>query len=186
VSATVPVLPKEIALHGFTLRAIGPEHLVPYAAAIAASDAHLRPFTPWVVDGRIPGQSLHDRLVMHAARFDAGEEWVYGLFGPRGDVWGGCGIYTRVGPGAVELGYWLAAGQVGRGLATHATAALTALSFRVLPVNQVQIRCDPRNAASARVPARLGYELLPPDAAHGEGVQVWSLTRDRVEAGVGR
>lgn len=55
---------------------------------------------------------------------------VYGLFGPDGsEVLGGCGLYPRVGPRAVELGFWLAAAHTGRGLATQAAAALTRLAF---------------------------------------------------------
>src|SRR5438552_15751337 len=115
--------PPCLDLADFTLRAWSTADAAALRAALEASDAHLRAFTPWVVDGRIPGLSLEDRLARHAAEFAAGVEWVYGLFSSdRREVLGGCGLYPRVGPQAVEVGYWLAVGHTGRGLATRAAA----------------------------------------------------------------
>ena len=80
-------------------------------AALAASDGHLRAWTPWVVDGRVPGATLEERLAKHADDFATGVAWVYGMFSPDGshgsEVVGGCGLYPRVGPRAVEVGYWV-------------------------------------------------------------------------------
>jgi RimJ/RimL family protein N-acetyltransferase len=131
-----------------------------------------------VVDGRVPGLSLEERLARHAAAFASGEEWVYGLFDRNdAEVLGGCGLYPRVGPGAVEIGYWLAAGHTGRGLATVAAGALTRIAFDTLGVERVEIRCDPRNVASARVPHRLGY-TTDESALSPEGLMVWRVTRE--------
>ena len=114
----------------FTLRAWSVDDAPRLQKTLEASDAHLRQFTPWVVDGRVPGQSLEDRLRQHAADFAGGAEWVYGMFRPADDeVLGGCGLYPRVGPRAIELGYWLAAAHTGRGLATRAAAVLTRFAF---------------------------------------------------------
>ena len=105
---------------------------------------------------------------------------MYGLFTSTGGaVIGGCGLHPRVGPRAVELGYWLAAGCTGRGLASRAAAALTRVAFMNASIDHVEIRCDPRNVASARVPERLGYRIVdsPADAAD---LQVWRLDRGGV------
>jgi len=72
--------PPRLDLPDFTLRAWSPADAAALRAALEVSDAHLRAFTPWVVDGRVPGLSLEDRLARHAAEFAAGVEWVYGLF----------------------------------------------------------------------------------------------------------
>lgn len=152
--------PRLIELVDFTLRPWTPDDAPSLARTLSASDAHLRAFTPWVVDGRVPGVSLEDRLAKHAADFAAGTEWVYGMFGPDGrEVLGGCGLYPRVGPGAVEIGYWLAVTHTGRGLATRAADALTRVAFDVLRVERIEIRCDRYNGASVRIPERLGYRL---------------------------
>ena len=122
--------------------------------------------------------SLEARLAEHQAKFTAGVEWVYGLFSPDElAVLGGCGLYPRVGPRAVELGYWLAAEHTGRGLATQAAAALTRVAFTGATVDQVEIRCEVENAASAAVPRRLGYrmmEIVMDGTAH---LQIWRLSR---------
>lgn len=158
--------PTLIELADFTLRPWTPDDAPALARTLSASDAHLRAFTPWVVDGRVAGVSLADRLAKHAADFASGAEWVYGMFSPDGrDVLGGCGLYPRVGPGAVEIGYWLAVNHTGRGLATRAAEALTQVAFDVLRVDRIEIRCDRRNSASVRIPERLGYRLVDaPDA----------------------
>jgi len=172
--------PPRLELRGFILRAWSTRDAPALAIALTASDAHLRQWTPWVVDGRVPGVSLEQRLAQHAADFAAGAEWVYGLFSSdETEVLGGCGLYPRVGPRAVELGYWLAAAHIGRGLATRAAAALTEVAFTSPTIDRVEIRCDPLNAASARVPRRLGYDLTGLAAAEdGVELQVWHLSRE--------
>jgi RimJ/RimL family protein N-acetyltransferase len=146
-------------------------------AALEASESHLRAWTPWVVDGRVPGLSLEARLARHASAFAGGEEWVYGIFSPdEREVLGGCGLYPRVGPNAVEIGYWLGAAHTGRGLATAAARALTHIAFDAPVVERVEIRCDPRNVASARVPGRLGY-TVDESVKTAEGLMVWRITR---------
>jgi RimJ/RimL family protein N-acetyltransferase len=182
-------LPTRVDLSGFTMRAWSPADAAALRAALEESDAHLRAWTPWVVDGRVPGLTLEERLARHAADFAAGREWVYGLFDPSGRVvLGGCGLHPRIGPRAVELGYWLSVAHTGRGLATQAAGALTQLAFASPEVDRVEIRCDPRNHASARVPARLGYELTADTTeatgAGGETVQlmIWRMTRAQFES----
>ena len=178
IPVLVPLaLPSRLDLGDVVLRAWAASDAPALRAALDASEAHLRAWTPWVVDGKVPGQSLEARLARHAADFTSGAEWVYGMFDSDGAaVVGGCGLYPRVGPGAVELGYWLAAGHTGRGLATRAAEELTRLAFADASIDRVEIRCDPRNTASARVPERLGYRLVesPPDAVD---LQVWRLAR---------
>jgi RimJ/RimL family protein N-acetyltransferase len=170
--------PASVALGAATLRAWSVADAPLMRAALEASESHLRAWTPWVVDGRVPGLSLEERLARHAAAFASGEEWVYGLFDPdEAEVLGGCGLYPRVGPGAVEIGYWLAAAHTGRGLATIAADALTRIAFDRLGVDRVEIRCDPRNVASARVPRRLGY-TTDESALSPEGLMVWRVTRE--------
>src|SRR4051812_37219982 len=92
--------PPRIETARFTLRAWSAEDAPLLRQTLDASDAPLRAWTPWVVEGRVPGQSLETRLTQHAEAFAAGTEWVYGMFSPDGaEVLGGCGLYPRVGPG---------------------------------------------------------------------------------------
>src|SRR4051812_18324309 len=94
--------PTEIDLDDVALRAWSPAHVALLRSALEASDAHLRAWTPWVVDGRVPGLSLSERLTRHAEDFAGGIEWVYGIFDrSASEVLGGCGLYPRVGPNAL-------------------------------------------------------------------------------------
>lgn len=49
------------------------------------------------------------------------------------------------------------ASRVGQGFARESTAALTSVAFRVCGVDRVEIRVDPSNAASLRIPRALGF-----------------------------
>ena len=70
---------------------------------------------------------------------------------------GGVGLYRRVGPEAVEVGYWVRASRIRQGLATEAAAALTRVAFERCGATRVELHIDPANVASLAIPARLGY-----------------------------
>lgn len=57
---------------------------------------------------------------------------------------------------AAELGYCYQRDAWGRGVATEAAEAILAFGFDVLHLHRVSARCDPENAASARVLQKVG------------------------------
>lgn len=178
--------PAHVALLDAALRPWAPADAPALARALRDSESHLRRWTPWVIDGRTPGLALEQRLALHQQAFADGTEWVYGIFAPAGaahdggaplpEVLGGCGLYPRVGAGAIELGYWLATSATGRGLATRATEALVRIAFASPAIERIEIRVEPDNAASARIPARLGFRV-DERATAAAGLQVWTLER---------
>jgi RimJ/RimL family protein N-acetyltransferase len=113
---------------------------------------------PWAHD---EPRSLDERIGLlrgFRGRFDLGEDFVYGIF-PHDErqAVGGSGLHTRAGEGALEIGYWIRASAVGRGYAREATAALARVAFRVCGVDRVEVRVDPANDASLRIPRALGF-----------------------------
>lgn len=56
-----------------------------------------------------------------------------------------------------QIGYTIARGFWGRGLATEAVSALTAYAFAAFALHRITASVDPRNAASARVLEKTGY-----------------------------
>ena len=76
-----------------------------------------------------------------------------------GSVLGGTGLHDRLGPEALEIGYWRRADAGGRGLITASSRALTATALGLPGIASVEIRCDQANTASAAVARRLGYRL---------------------------
>ena len=158
--------------------------------AIDANLAHLRPWMPWAHDEPSPPDVVEARVRRFAELFASGEDWIYALFSPDGRrVLGGSGLHPRIGPNGLEIGYWLDAAHTGRGLASEAAAVLTLVAFELPQVDLVEIRCDPRNIASAAIPRRLGYrlaEVLVADALTPAGeprdTMVWRISRSEVEA----
>ena len=126
--------------------------------AVDTSLEHLRPWMPWAAAEPKPLEDKAELLRQFRGRFDLGEDFVYGIFDrDQSEVIGGTGLHTRVGAGALEIGYWISASRIGQGYAGEATAALTRVAFRVCGVDRVEIRVDPANEASLRIPRRLGF-----------------------------
>jgi RimJ/RimL family protein N-acetyltransferase len=127
-------------------------------AAIDASLDHLRPWMPWALDEPTSLEEKVNLMRRFRGRFDLDQDYTYGIFSPdESRVLGGCGLHTRLGPNAYEIGYWIHADYVKRGLATETAAALTRVAFEVGVVDRVEIRISPANFASAAVPPKLGY-----------------------------
>jgi ribosomal-protein-serine acetyltransferase len=57
-----------------------------------------------------------------------------------------------------EVGYWLDAGQVGKGLATRAATAVVDHLFRAEGLHRVEMQCAVENRASRAVAERLGLQ----------------------------
>ena len=103
----------------------------------------------------------------------------YGVFVTDGRLVGALGLHRRVGPGALEIGYWVHVDHTRRGIAT--ASARRPHRCRVRPVRYPAdgdpLRC--RQLASAAVPAKLGYRLVgsedhEPEAPGEEGRRlVW-------------
>jgi RimJ/RimL family protein N-acetyltransferase len=69
------------------------------------------------------------------------------------------GLHRRIGPSAIEMGYWLCEDATGHGHATSAAGALTRQALALPGIDRVEIHCDEANGRSRRVPERLGYRV---------------------------
>jgi RimJ/RimL family protein N-acetyltransferase len=127
-------------------------------AAVDSSLDHLRPWMPWAYDEPQPLPEKIELLRGFRGRFDLGEDYIYGIFSKREtEVLGGSGLHTRVGPEGFEIGYWVSAAAAGNGIATETTAALTRAGIELAGADRVEIRVDPANEVSMKVPRKLGY-----------------------------
>ena len=205
--------PREILTRGpVTLRRwrAGDEDAV--YRAVAQSRDHLRPWMAWAADYSPAGaadfvrQSEQDWESGIAFNYaitlpgDAAAEMAAEVDGSRGlevdgsrglEVAGSCGLMARIGPGGLEIGYWVHGAHARRGLATAAAAALTAEAFTLPGIDRVEIVHDERNVVSGRIPRSLGFTEIgrrphSPDgtAARGDVADVadvadvvWRLTR---------
>jgi ribosomal-protein-serine acetyltransferase len=144
---------------------------------------HLSPWMAWAT----PEYSL-DSATGYVERCEAnwadGEAFQYAIFVQAEPV-GSAGLMARIGGGGLEIGYWVHPSWTGRGVATSAAAALTDAALALPAIDRVEIHHDVRNAASGRVPAKLGYSFIdevptdPAMIAPGDAgtMKVWRITR---------
>ena len=126
--------------------------------AIDASIEHLRPWMPWAAN---EPQTLEEKVALlrgFRGRFDADEDFVYAIFDrDETRVLGGTGLHTRIGEHAREIGYWIREDAEGNGYVTEAVAAITRVGFELEGLDRIEIRVEPGNVRSRRIPERLGY-----------------------------
>ncbi|GAA2244903.1 MULTISPECIES: GNAT family N-acetyltransferase [Kitasatospora] len=143
---------------------------------------HLLPWMPWAAE--------HDFAAVadYTARSEQwwldGEAYNFAIT-TDGELVGSCSLMRRIGPGALEIGYWIHQGWTGRGLVTMAAAALVREAFALPEVERLEIHTDSANTASIAVARRLGFTEISrrpspggPCAPARAGVDViWELRR---------
>jgi RimJ/RimL family protein N-acetyltransferase len=190
---TVVSPPYRIVTERLVLRCWEPHDAPLLKEAVDSSLEHLRPWMPWAEH---EPQTLDEKVELlrgFRGKFDLDQDFVYGIFAAdEAEVVGGTGLHRRVGGGAFEIGYWIRASRAGEGLATETAAALTRVAFEVSGVDRVEIRTDPANERSRRVPRKLGFveeatlrrrlPPCPPDARRRGDVTIFSLLEEEFRA----
>ncbi|HEX8149885.1 MAG TPA: GNAT family N-acetyltransferase [Pyrinomonadaceae bacterium] len=111
--------------------------------------AHEEPSTPGALGARLRG---------YAEDFAAGRRWRYAVWlGEAGPLAGGASLHPRVGPGGLELSYWVRSGLRRQGIAGAAAAALVRHAFLARRVGRVEVCVDEGNEASAALAVSLGF-----------------------------
>lgn len=164
------------------LRCYEPRDAPALKAAVDASLDHLAEM-PW---SRDEPQTLDEKIALlrrFRGLFDLGQDFVYGIFDrDDGTVLGGSGLHPRVGDRAREIGYWVHAAHIKRGLATEAAGAITRVGFEIENLARIEIHCAPRNTRSAAVARKLGYtheatlrERTVDTAGNPRDTMIWTL-----------
>jgi RimJ/RimL family protein N-acetyltransferase len=167
------VPPSEILVaNGVTLRRFRTGDARALHGAIRASLSHLRPWMPWATED-YDEDGVRGWLAESDTKWDAGQDFQYAIVLGSRQVVGSIGLMSRIGPGALEIGYWVDVRHTGKGVATRAAAAISAAGLAVPGIEHVEIRHDPANAASAAVPRRLGYTRVD-DTLDADGDEVWA------------
>ncbi len=122
---------------------------------VTSSIEHLALWMEWAADGYHP-QDAAKFITQSQANWRFGEAFNYAIIAADGAVVGSCGLMARIGPGGLEIGYWLHPDYVGRGIATLAAGMLTSEAFRI-GADYVEIVHDTANVRSAGIPKRLGF-----------------------------
>ena len=175
-------LPEELPSEHLVLRRWRDEDVEALAGAITESIEHLRPWLPWIAAEPLPRDERLALIGQWAQDWDHGGDMVVGVF-LGDDVVGGAGLHRRLGPDALEIGYWVHADHLRRGYASEIGAALTNAAFTLDGIDRVEIHIDEANSASSGVPQALGFTLAgssPDEAvAPGElGIECrWTMSR---------
>jgi RimJ/RimL family protein N-acetyltransferase len=153
-----PPAPYRIETERLVVRCYEPRDAPLLKAAIDSSLEHLQPWMPWAHQ---EPQTLEQKieLIRHfRANFDSGENFTCGILNAdETEVLGGTGLHPRIGPGGLEIGYWIRASATRRGFVTESSAALTRVAFEVCDADRVEIRIEPGNRSSFGVPRKLGF-----------------------------
>ncbi|MGB9280127.1 MAG: GNAT family N-acetyltransferase [Pseudonocardiaceae bacterium] len=111
-----------------------------------------------------PRSDLRDLLARPGTHRGHGENCSYGVFDAvDGALLAAIGLHDRVDAGAREIGYWVHADQVGKGIKTRSVAAVTQAALALGGIQGMEIHCDEANVRSIEVPRRLGYHLARTD-----------------------
>lgn len=154
-----PRPPERIDLGDVVLRRYVPDDAARLAAVARANLDHLSPWMTWATVESTTEEAMARFIAESTGRIEAGLDAGWGILDREGRLLGGTGLHDRVGPGGVEIGYWLAASATGRGVITRVAGALTDLALGLHGTTRVEIHCDEANHRSAAVPHRLGYRL---------------------------
>ena len=153
-----PPAPYRIETERLVIRCYDPADATLLREAVGSSLDHLRPFMSWAQGDSPPVEETVSLLKGFRAGFDTGENFTYGILVPdEREQLGGAGLMPRIGPGGLEIGYWIRASATRQGIATEAAAALTRVGFEVCGADRIEIRIEPRNTASLGIPLKLGF-----------------------------
>ncbi len=177
----------EIVARPVVLRSYRGDELPALLEATTASLEHLRPWMPWASAEPLELE-LSGFIRKAVSAFRRGDEFNYAMWDDSTSLMvGGAGLHPRLGPGRMEIGYWVRDGWLRQGIATAAARALTSIAFTMPGIDEVHIHCDEANVASAAVPRHLGFRLLrtvedtiDAPAEIGRGME-WAITAGQWE-----
>jgi RimJ/RimL family protein N-acetyltransferase len=150
--------PYRIETDRLVIRCYEPEDAPLLKAAVDSSIEHLVPWMPWA---RFEPQSVAEKVQLcrtFRGEFDLDTNYAYGIFSrDETEQLGGSGFHKRSSEGSLEIGYWVAAGAIGRGIATEVTAVQTRAGIELCGLDRVDIQVEPRNERSLAIPRKLGF-----------------------------
>ncbi len=152
--------PERVDAGPVTLRRVRASDAGAIAAAVGASLEYLRPWMPWATAAAAERRSQLSRVAEADQWWESGVRYTYSVVtSDGGTLVGEIALHRRMGEASAEIGYWIAASQAGRGYATAAGAAITAVALALPGVTRVEIHCDAANVPSAAIARKLGFHL---------------------------
>ncbi|MBC7297829.1 MAG: GNAT family N-acetyltransferase [Demequina sp.] len=180
-------IPHRIVTERLVLRRYQAADAEQMSRVVTASSQYLAPWMPWARAEPLPPAERAALINTLIADFDERRDFTMGIFlRDAGDYVGGTGLHTRLGAGVLEIGYWIARDQQGRGYATETVLALTRVALAFAGAERVEIHHTPDNVTSRAVPQRCGFSydgraLTPmPGVPDAEPTDMWSATPEHL------
>jgi len=180
-------VPHRIETDRLTLRRYRADDAEQMSRVILASKDHLATFMPWARAEPLSPVDRAELLDRFVADYDEGRDFAMGIFTRDTDTYvGGTGFHARLGPGALEIGYWISSDNQGKGYISEAVLALTQVALVLVGAERVEIHHVPENIASRAVPRRCGYSYdgreltLMPGVEGVEPTDIWSATTENL------
>ena len=190
--AGTAAVPSSIRTENLCLRAWRKEDAPLLLPVLEANVTRLIGWIPRHVAAPAPLPDLEMRLSRFAADFEAARECRFAILSPdERQLFGEVDLFFRSATGRVpfdaadrlEIGYWLRSEATGRGYATEAARAMIGIGGRLPGMRHIEIRCDPRNVASAAVPRRLGFGRGEVGGGGVDGFTAGGFTAGDITAG---
>lgn len=151
-------IPYKIVTPRLVIRCYTVEDTPLLQKSINESIDHLKPTMPWAWYEPESYNHKRERVKLFIERFDAGEDFTMGIFYPNEkEILGSTGFHHRIEGNACEIGYWINANHVRKGIANEATRALIKVGFEIKKMDRLEIRCDPDNFPSAHIAKKNGF-----------------------------
>lgn len=139
------------------LEKVDPARVQDLTDAVVASLPELEQFMDWARPETATFASFDEFVTRSLDEWESGASHTFHVIeAATGELVGNCGLMRRVGPGAIEIGYWIRSDRAGRGYATEAARLLVGAAWLLDDVERVEIHFDAANGASARVAEKTG------------------------------
>jgi RimJ/RimL family protein N-acetyltransferase len=180
------LLPERVTSHPVLLRLFTPAD-APLIQLVAA-DAEVAETTA-SIPHPYPEGAAAAWIATHDAERQRGAQYTYAIATADGATLVGAIALRPIGNEHENIGYWIGRAYWGRGYATAATMAITALAFGYLDCEALAASHLQRNPASARVLEKCGYTVLRAGMREHRGrvepFCVRGITRDAWELQIG-
>lgn len=127
--------------------------------AVISSYAQLHPWMSWCTQP-LTIEARRGFIERAAAKWAANSTFHWFIFDTDTRFLGTVSLMDSVGPGALEIGYWLRTEATGRGIMSRCAEKVSALALALPGIERVEIRCDAANVRSSAIPRRLGYRMV--------------------------
>ncbi|ASS74232.1 GNAT family N-acetyltransferase [Tumebacillus algifaecis] len=151
-------VPEKFETKRLLIRAPKDQDAQPLYEAICESYELLKPWMPWAQQKPILAETQANIRKARQQFYDR-EDLRLHLFEKETGALIGCSGLHRLDwkLRKFEIGYWVRATCVGRGLITEAVAGITEFASQKLDANRIEIRTHPDNVRSIKVAERLGF-----------------------------